>query len=63
MSHTPSAFHLSQVRPRSLQGISVNPADGSRQFPEALRVIKQGLTTEELTFNGDFIISKKCRWF
>src|SRR5215475_835145 len=32
----------------------VNPADGSRQFPEALRLIKQGLTSEELTFSGEF---------
>jgi alkanesulfonate monooxygenase SsuD/methylene tetrahydromethanopterin reductase-like flavin-dependent oxidoreductase (luciferase family) len=32
----------------------VNRADGSRQFPEALRVIKQGLTSDELTFSGEF---------
>src|SRR5262249_47272084 len=37
----------------------INPADGSRQFPEALRVIKQGLTTEELTFSGEFYNFKK----
>ena len=32
----------------------VNPADGPRQFPEALRVITRGLSSDELTFAGEF---------
>jgi alkanesulfonate monooxygenase SsuD/methylene tetrahydromethanopterin reductase-like flavin-dependent oxidoreductase (luciferase family) len=42
------------VSPFEVGFFGVNPADGSRQFPEALRVIKQGLTSEELTFSGEF---------
>jgi alkanesulfonate monooxygenase SsuD/methylene tetrahydromethanopterin reductase-like flavin-dependent oxidoreductase (luciferase family) len=37
----------------------VDPAAGSRQFPEALRLIKQGLTNEELTFDGEFYRFRK----
>jgi alkanesulfonate monooxygenase SsuD/methylene tetrahydromethanopterin reductase-like flavin-dependent oxidoreductase (luciferase family) len=42
------------VSPFEVGFFGVNPADGSRQFPEALHVIKQGLTSEELTFSGEF---------
>jgi alkanesulfonate monooxygenase SsuD/methylene tetrahydromethanopterin reductase-like flavin-dependent oxidoreductase (luciferase family) len=42
------------VSPFEVSFYGVNPADGSRQFPEALRVIKQGLTSDELTFTGEF---------
>ena len=42
------------VSPFEVGFFGVNPADGSRQFPEALRVIKQGLTSDELTFIGEF---------
>jgi alkanesulfonate monooxygenase SsuD/methylene tetrahydromethanopterin reductase-like flavin-dependent oxidoreductase (luciferase family) len=47
------------VSPFEVGFYGVNPADGSRQFPEALRVIKQGLTSDELTFNGEFYHFKK----
>jgi len=42
------------VSPFEVGFYGVNPADGSRQFPEALRLIKQGLTSPELTFHGEF---------
>ena len=42
------------VSPFEVGFFGVNPADGSRQFPEALRVIKQGWTSDELTFSGEF---------
>ena len=42
------------VPPIEVGFYGVNPADGPRQFPEALRVIKQGLTSDELTFSGEF---------
>jgi alkanesulfonate monooxygenase SsuD/methylene tetrahydromethanopterin reductase-like flavin-dependent oxidoreductase (luciferase family) len=42
------------VSPFEVRFFGVNPADGSRQFPEALRLVKQGLTSEELTFSGEF---------
>jgi alkanesulfonate monooxygenase SsuD/methylene tetrahydromethanopterin reductase-like flavin-dependent oxidoreductase (luciferase family) len=42
------------VSPFEVGFYGVNPADGSRQFPEALRVIKQGLTSDELSFSGEF---------
>jgi len=42
------------VSPIEVGFYGVNPADGARQFPEALRAIKQGLTSEELTFAGEF---------
>ena len=47
------------VSPFEVGFFGVNPADGSRQFPEALRVIKQGLTSDELTFSGEFYNFKK----
>jgi alkanesulfonate monooxygenase SsuD/methylene tetrahydromethanopterin reductase-like flavin-dependent oxidoreductase (luciferase family) len=42
------------VSPFEVGFFGVNPSDGPRQFPEALRVIKQGLTADELTFSGEF---------
>jgi alkanesulfonate monooxygenase SsuD/methylene tetrahydromethanopterin reductase-like flavin-dependent oxidoreductase (luciferase family) len=42
------------VSPIEVGFYGVNPADGARQFPEALRAIKQGLTSDELTFAGEF---------
>jgi alkanesulfonate monooxygenase SsuD/methylene tetrahydromethanopterin reductase-like flavin-dependent oxidoreductase (luciferase family) len=42
------------VSPIEVGFYAVNPADGARQFPEALRAIKQGLSSEELTFAGEF---------
>jgi len=42
------------VSPVEVGFYGVNPEDGPRQFPEALRVIKQGLTSDELTFRGEF---------
>jgi alkanesulfonate monooxygenase SsuD/methylene tetrahydromethanopterin reductase-like flavin-dependent oxidoreductase (luciferase family) len=42
------------VSPFEVGFFGVNPADGARQFPEALRAIKQGLTSDELTFSGEF---------
>jgi alkanesulfonate monooxygenase SsuD/methylene tetrahydromethanopterin reductase-like flavin-dependent oxidoreductase (luciferase family) len=47
------------VSPFEVGFYGVNPADGSRQFPEALQLIKQGLTSEELTFAGEFYDFKK----
>src|SRR5262245_3821027 len=42
------------VSPIEVGFFGVDPADGSRQFPEALRVIKQGLASEMLNFEGEF---------
>jgi alkanesulfonate monooxygenase SsuD/methylene tetrahydromethanopterin reductase-like flavin-dependent oxidoreductase (luciferase family) len=42
------------VSPFEVGFYGVNPADGPRQFPEALRLIKQGLTSDELSFSGEF---------
>ena len=42
------------VSPIEVGFFGVDPANGPRQFPEALRVIKQGLTSEVLNFNGEF---------
>jgi alkanesulfonate monooxygenase SsuD/methylene tetrahydromethanopterin reductase-like flavin-dependent oxidoreductase (luciferase family) len=42
------------VSPIEVGFFGVNPDDGPRQFPEALRVLKQGLTSDELTFSGEF---------
>src|ERR1051326_1298569 len=38
------------VSPIEVGFYGVDPAAGSRQFPEALHVIKKGLTSDELTF-------------
>jgi len=42
------------VSPIEVGFFGIDPANGSRQFPEALRVIKQGLTSEVLDFTGEF---------
>jgi len=42
------------VSPIEVGFFGVNPEDGARQFPEALKLIKQGLTSDELTFKGEF---------
>jgi alkanesulfonate monooxygenase SsuD/methylene tetrahydromethanopterin reductase-like flavin-dependent oxidoreductase (luciferase family) len=42
------------VSPIEVGFYGVNPADGSRQFPEALRVITRGLSSEILSFDGEF---------
>ena len=42
------------VSPIEVGFYGVDPANGSRQFPEALHIIKQGLTSDELTFKGEF---------
>lgn len=42
------------VSPIEVGFYGVDAAAGPRQFPEALRLIKQGLTADELTFNGEF---------
>jgi len=42
------------VSPIEVGFFGVDPAKGARQFPEALRVVKQGLTSEVLTFAGEF---------
>lgn len=42
------------VSPIEVGFYGVDPEAGSRQFPEALQLIKQGLTVDELTFSGEF---------
>jgi alkanesulfonate monooxygenase SsuD/methylene tetrahydromethanopterin reductase-like flavin-dependent oxidoreductase (luciferase family) len=42
------------VSPIEVGFYGVDAADGPRQFPEALRLIKQGLTADVLTFKGEF---------
>jgi len=42
------------VSPIEVGFYGVAPADGPRQFPEALRLLKQGLSSDELTFSGEF---------
>lgn len=42
------------VSPYEVGFYGVNPKDGARQFPEALSVIKKGLTSDELSFDGEF---------
>ncbi len=42
------------VSPIEVGFFGVNSADGVRQFPEALRVIKQGLISDVLNFEGEF---------
>jgi alkanesulfonate monooxygenase SsuD/methylene tetrahydromethanopterin reductase-like flavin-dependent oxidoreductase (luciferase family) len=42
------------VSPIEVGFYGVDPEVGPRQFPEALRLIKAGLTAEELTFRGEF---------
>ncbi len=42
------------VSPIEVGFFGVDPVDGPRQFPEALRLIKQGLISELLNFEGEF---------
>jgi alkanesulfonate monooxygenase SsuD/methylene tetrahydromethanopterin reductase-like flavin-dependent oxidoreductase (luciferase family) len=42
------------VSPIEVGFFGVDPRHGARQFPEALRVIKQGLTSDVLNFEGEF---------
>ena len=42
------------VSPIEVGFFGVDPSAGSRQFPEALQLIKQGLSDDELTFRGEF---------
>jgi alkanesulfonate monooxygenase SsuD/methylene tetrahydromethanopterin reductase-like flavin-dependent oxidoreductase (luciferase family) len=42
------------VSPIEVGFYGVNPEAGPRQFPEALQVIKKGLTVDELSFSGEF---------
>ena len=42
------------VSPIEVGYYGVDPAEGSRRFVEALRVIRQRLTSDKLTFNGDY---------
>jgi alkanesulfonate monooxygenase SsuD/methylene tetrahydromethanopterin reductase-like flavin-dependent oxidoreductase (luciferase family) len=42
------------VSPIEVGFYGVDPAQGPRRFPEALHLIKQGLTSDVLTFKGEF---------
>ncbi len=42
------------VSPIEVGFYGVDPEAGPRQFPEALQLIKEGLTVDELTFSGEF---------
>lgn len=42
------------VSPIEVGFYGVDPEAGPRQFPEALQLIKQGLSSDELTFSGEF---------
>jgi alkanesulfonate monooxygenase SsuD/methylene tetrahydromethanopterin reductase-like flavin-dependent oxidoreductase (luciferase family) len=42
------------VSPIEVGFYSVDHADGPRQFPEVLRIVKDGLTSDVLTFKGEF---------
>lgn len=42
------------VSPIEVGFYGVDPAAGPRQFPEALQLIKQGLTSDSLSFSGEF---------
>ncbi len=42
------------VSPIEVRFYGVAPEAGPRQFPEALRLIKRGLTVDELSFSGEF---------
>jgi len=42
------------VSPIEVGFLGVDHAAGPRQFPEALQLIKKGLSTDELTFSGEF---------
>jgi alkanesulfonate monooxygenase SsuD/methylene tetrahydromethanopterin reductase-like flavin-dependent oxidoreductase (luciferase family) len=42
------------VSPIEVSFYGVDPAEGPRRFAEALKLIRQGLTSDKLTFNGEF---------
>lgn len=42
------------VSPIEVGFYGADPGAGPRQFPEALQLIKEGLTVDELTFSGEF---------
>lgn len=42
------------VSPLEVGYYGTDPDNGPRQFPEALQLIKQGLASDELTFEGEF---------
>jgi alkanesulfonate monooxygenase SsuD/methylene tetrahydromethanopterin reductase-like flavin-dependent oxidoreductase (luciferase family) len=42
------------ISPIEVAFYGVDPANGARQFPEALHVVKQGLNSDVLTFKGEF---------
>jgi len=42
------------VSPIEVGFYGADPASGPRQFPEALHILKQGLTLDVLTFKGEF---------
>jgi alkanesulfonate monooxygenase SsuD/methylene tetrahydromethanopterin reductase-like flavin-dependent oxidoreductase (luciferase family) len=42
------------VSPIEVGFFGVDPAEGPRRFAEALKVIRQGLTSERLTFDGEY---------
>jgi alkanesulfonate monooxygenase SsuD/methylene tetrahydromethanopterin reductase-like flavin-dependent oxidoreductase (luciferase family) len=42
------------VSPFEVGYYGVKPEDGSRQYPEALRCVLQGLASDRLTFHGEF---------
>jgi alkanesulfonate monooxygenase SsuD/methylene tetrahydromethanopterin reductase-like flavin-dependent oxidoreductase (luciferase family) len=42
------------VSPIEVGFYGIDPAEGPRRFAEALKVIRQGLTSDQLTFDGEF---------
>lgn len=42
------------VSPIEVGFYGIDPGAGPRQFPEALRLVLEGLTTDELSFSGEF---------
>ena len=42
------------VSPIEVGFYGIDPAEGPRRFAEALKVIRQGLTSDKLTFDGEF---------
>lgn len=50
------------VSPIEVGFYGVDPKAGPRQFPEALKLIKQGLTSDVLSFKGEFYHFENVRW-
>jgi alkanesulfonate monooxygenase SsuD/methylene tetrahydromethanopterin reductase-like flavin-dependent oxidoreductase (luciferase family) len=46
------------VSPIEVGFYGVDPKAGPRQFPEALQLLKKGLTADELTFNGLVVLAE-----